>query len=77
MFLSCNEKKNALRFIIAGWKKEKYRLTIGTKIIFVTDGEKVFKINKDTVIAIPELESNLEEADTTMMLHAQNASQHF
>ena len=76
--MSSNENKNALfRFIVAEWKKENYRLTIGSKSIFATDGEKVFKINEDTVIAIPELESNREDADTRMMLHAQHASQHF
>ena len=76
--MSSNENKNALfRFIVAEWKKENYRLTIGSKSIFVTDGEKVFKINEDAVIAIPELESNHEDADTRMMLHAQHASQHF
>ena len=76
--MSSNENKNALfRFIVAEWKKENYRLPIGSKSIFVTDGEKVFKINEDAVIAIPELESNHEDADTRMMLHAQHASQHF
>ena len=35
-------------------------MTIGSKSIFVTDGE-VFEINEDTVITIPELESNHEE----------------
>ena len=77
IFLPYNENKNALaRFIVAEWKKENYRLTIGSKSIFVTDGE-VFKIKEDTVIAIPELKSNHEVADTRMMLHAQHASQHF
>ena len=78
LFLSSNENKNTLvRFIVVEWKKENYRLTIGSKSIFVTDGEKVFKINEDTVIAIPKLQSKREEADTRMMLHAQHASQHF
>ena len=78
MLLSSSENKNALvRFTVAEWKKENYRLTIGCKSIFVTDGEKVFKINEDTVIAIPKLQSKREEADTRMMLHAQHASQHF
>ena len=59
MFLSSSENKNALvKFIVAEWKKEYYRLTIGSKSIFVTDREKIFKINEDTFIAIPELESN-------------------
>ena len=76
--MSSNENKNALvRFIVAEWKKENYTLTIGTKSIFVTDGEKALKINEDTVIAIPELEGIHEEADTRVMLHAQHASQHF
>ena len=78
MFLPSDENKNALvRIIVAEWKKENYRLTTGSKNIFVTNGEKVFKINEDTVIAVPELETNHKEADTRMMLHAQHASQHF
>ena len=71
------KQKRTARFIVAEWKKDNYTLTIGSKSIFVTDGEKVFKINEDTVIAIPELDSNHEEADTRMMLHTQHASQHF
>ena len=32
MFLSSSENKNALvKFIVAEWKKEYYRLTIGSK----------------------------------------------
>ena len=66
MFLSSNENKNALvRFNVAEWKNENYRLTISSKSIFVTDGDKASKVNEDTVIAI------------RMMLHAQHASQHF
>ena len=77
MFLSSNENKSGLvRFIVAEWKRENHRLTIGSKSIFVTDGEKDFKINEDTVIAIPELEGNHEKADTRMMSHAQHTSQH-
>ena len=78
LFLSSNENKNTLiRFVVGERKKENYRLTIGSKSIFVTDGEKVFKINVDTVVAVPELESNHEEAETRIMLHIQDASQHF
>ena len=40
------------------------------------DGE-IFKIYEDNVIAIPELESNHEEADTRIKLHVQHASQDF
>ena len=52
-------------------------MTIGSKNIFVTHGEKVFKVNEDIVIAIPELDSNHEEADTRIILHTQHANQHF
>ena len=39
MFLSFSENKKALvRFIVAEWKKENYRLIIGSISIFVTDG---------------------------------------
>ena len=74
-FLSCNENKNSLiAFVVPEWKKEEYRLKIGSKDVFVIDGEKVFKINQNEVSQIEELESNYEEADTRMVLHANHAS---
>ena len=76
MFLSSNDNKNALvKFIASEWKEPENLAVIGSKSLFVTDGVKAFNIKDETVMEIPELESNHEEADTRMLLHAQHASQ--
>ena len=78
MFLSSNDNKNALvKFIASEWKEPENLAVIGSKSLFVTDGKKVFNIKDQTVMEIPELESNHEEADTRMVLHAQHASQQY
>ena len=78
MFSSSNEKKTCLSGFFCRVEKQNCRFTIGHKSIFVTDGENVFKFNKDIVIAIPELKSNHEDdVVTRMMLHVQHFSQHF
>lgn len=78
MFSSSNEKKTCLSGFFCRVEEQNCRFTIGHKSIFVTDGENVFKFNKDIVIAIPELKSNHEDdVVTRMMLHVQHFSQHF
>ena len=56
------------------WKKPEYRSQIGHKPFYVTDASSVYKTNEEGVCQQEELQSNLEEADTRMLLHAQHAS---
>ena len=78
MFLSSNDNKNALvKFIASEWKEPENLAVIGRKSLFVKDGQKVFNIKEETVIEIPELESNHEEAGTRIILHPQHASQQY
>ena len=77
LVLQRQQKCIGIKFIASEWKKQEYLEVIGNKILFVTDGQKVFNIREGTVIDIPELESNHEEADTRMLLHTQHASQQY
>ena len=75
LFLSCNDNKDALTaFVVSEWKKEKYRLLIEDKCVYVMNGENVFKINHDSVSLVENLKSIHEEADTRMILHAKHSS---
>ena len=74
-FLSSNENKNSLvTFIVFEWKKREYCSKILHKDLFVTDGSRTFIINSQEVREEVQLESNHEEADTRMLLHAKHAS---
>ena len=74
LFLSCIDNKNALTaFVVSEWKKEKYRLLIEDKCVYVMSGEDVFKINHDSVSLVENLKSIHEKADTRMILHAKHS----
>ena len=75
MFLSCSGNKNALiAFAVSEWKKEKYRLLIAGKCVYVMNGENVFKINHHSVSLVENLKTIHEGADTRMILHAKHPS---
>ena len=74
-FLSCNKNKNSLvEFFVSQWKNAESRLKIGQKTIYVTSRSDVYKINDTVVERVLQLQSNHEEADTRMLLHAKHAS---
>ena len=50
------------------------RLKIGQKPFYVTSRSDVYKINDTVVERVLQLQSNHEEADTRMLLHAKHAS---
>jgi hypothetical protein len=77
-FLSSNENKNALvEFIVSQWKKPEYRAKIGQKLFYATNGSDVVKTNEREIFHEIELQSNHEEADTRMLLHAKHASANY
>jgi len=49
---------------------------IKDKTLFVTCGEKCWKINRGRASLVEELQSSQEEADTRIILHAKHASDH-
>ena len=74
-YLSSNENKNSLvAFIVSEWKKKEHRSKILHKDLFVTDGSRTYIVNSQEVREEVQLESNHEEADTRMLLHAKHAS---
>ena len=75
LFLSCNDNKDALiAFAVSEWKKEKYRLFIEDKCVYVMNGENDFKINQDSASLVENVKSIHEEAGNSMILHANHAS---
>ena len=81
-FLSCGENKESLiKFLCQHWKMYKSSRLHGVSTIYVTAEEEchVFYSSecRDAPVVCsvcPELESNHEEADTRMVLHAKHAS---
>ena len=73
--LSCNENKNSLvEFFVSQWKNTESQLKIGQKPFYVTSRLDVYKINNTVVERVLQLQSNHEEADTRILLHAKHTS---
>ena len=66
-----------IAFAVSEWKKEKYRLFIEDKCVYVMNGENDFKINQDSAFLVENVKSIHEEADNRMILHANHASNSF
>ena len=74
LFLSCIDNNALTAFVVSEWKKEKYRLLIEDKCVYVMNDENVFKTNHDSVSLVENLKSIHEKADTRMILHAKHSS---
>ena len=73
LFLSSNQNKNKLtEFLVSEWKSLGHILE--NKILFVTCSEQVYKISKNEIILVQDLQSNHQEADTRLLLHTHHAS---
>ena len=73
LLLSSNTNKNKLiEFIVNEWKNLGHLLD--RKVLYVTSGIDVFRITADKTQLVQELQSNHQEADTRMLLHARHAS---
>ena len=71
--LSSGDLKNKLvDFFVTEWKRD--QSAIGDKTIFVTNNRFAYKLTTDSYQMVEELESDHEEADTRMLLHAKHAS---
>ena len=80
-FLSnSSNKENLLHFLAEEWSRQEYvatRLTSG-KSLFVTDRAECYRLTRSEEgqvcqEAVPALQSNHEEADTRLVLHAAHA----
>ena len=74
-FLKMSDNKNKLiQFLVEQWKGKKTRATLGNKTLYVTCGQECFKLTKDVVEPVHELQCNHEEADTRLLFHAAHMS---
>ena len=74
-FLSESENKTALiKFITDEWQNDACKSMVGSKTLLVTCGQGCWRITKDHVSRVMELESTQEEADTRLILHAKHAA---
>ena len=79
-FLSDGRNKTALiGCFLKEWTSDKYARKLGEKIIVLNVEEKCYKLQasneKVLATALPELDSNQEEADTRIFLHAFHGAQ--
>lgn len=73
LLLSSNQNKNKLtEFIVTEWKSLGHLLE--DKILFVTCSRDVYQISRNETTLVQDLQSNHQEADTRMLLHAHHAS---
>jgi hypothetical protein len=74
-FLSnSNNKSQLIKFICGQWQKERYRVKLAEKTIFVTTDEHCYEIYSRRVEEREDLRSTQEEADTRVLLHAAHAA---
>ena len=69
MSVSSN-KTEVVKSIVSEWKKPEFTSKLESKLLFVTLGEEYWKLGSTGIEAVPELQSDHEEADTRMILHA-------
>ena len=73
--MASRESKSKLTiFLSENWKQECIRKKLGHVTLVITEGERCFRLSKDDVTEIVELQSTHEEADIRMMIHARHAA---
>ena len=63
-----------IEFIAGEWKSGDSKAVIGNKTLYVTCGEKCWKIKRGETSLVDEIQSSQEEADTSILLHEKQAS---
>ena len=71
---SSDNKTNLIRFLVAEWKTPEQRDKLTDKQLYVTCEESCLCITKRQWSEVAGLQSNQEEADTRMFLHAAHAA---
>ena len=75
-FLSSSANKaNLIRFLVAEWKTPKLSEKLNDKQLYVASEETCLHITNDQWAEVAELQSNQEEADTRILLHAAHAAE--
>ena len=65
---------NLIRFLLAKWKTSKPKDKLNGKQLYVASEEFCLHISNDQWVNVTGLQSNLEEADTRIILHAAHAA---
>lgn len=71
---SSANKENLIEFLVNEWQKPKNVEKLQQKVLFVTVGALCFKISSAGSVAVPDLSSTQEEADTRIWLHVAHAA---
>ena len=74
LLTSSSTKTKLITYLSDDWKNPEKREKPGAKLVYVTCGEKCFRLSKDSVEEVDELNTTQEEADTRMLLHAKQAA---
>ncbi|KAJ8338524.1 hypothetical protein SKAU_G00374900 [Synaphobranchus kaupii] len=72
---SSANKANLIRFLVAEWKTPNLRDKLNDKQLYVASEESCLHITKDQWAEVAGLQSNQEEADTRIILHAAHATE--
>ena len=77
--LNGENKRMLMRFLLQQWSRDNYVNRIGNRNIYFAVEDKCFQlsVNDGKVVCeeITDLNSNREEADTKLLLHAKHASE--
>ena len=75
-FLSSSANKaNLIRFLVAEWNTPKLRDKLNDKKLYVASEESCLCITKNQWAVVAGLDSNQEEADTRIIVHAAHAAE--
>ena len=69
-----DNKTSLIRFVVEHWQKTPGRKRLEDKELYVTCGNRCYKITAERVEEEEELRSEQEEADTRLLLHVQHAA---
>ena len=61
-----------VKFIVSEWKTPEFRSKLESKLLFVILGEECWKLGLTGIEAVPELQSDHDEADTQVALHVRH-----
>ena len=67
-------KTSLISFIVTEWRKAPYRQKLQEKVLYVTVGDKCYRITSQGSVDVPALQCQQKEADGRLLLHATHAA---
>lgn len=74
LLLIPKNKKAFKQFVVEEWRRDKYRIKLTRKVLFVTCESHCYDITSGAANIVDELNSTQEETDTKLILHAAHAA---